>query len=250
MRHSRIVGILMLGLAWGSCKSVYYLPGKVQYGHYEANTASIGSDTLILELLKPYSKKINETMNEPLGTLGVQLVKRSPDNSLGYFMTDAYLAMAQKKFERKVDVAFMNTGGIRLNSLEPGVLTLGKIYELMPFDNLMVLIELKGIELKQFLDQTAARGGWPVSGLSYTIVQEKATAIQVNKQPIDENALYTVAVSDYVANGGDESSVFRGKPQVNIGYLQREAIIEYVKTFGKQQKPIMLPEGKRVTQSN
>lgn len=248
MFRGYIYGLVAVALTLGGCKAIYFQPAKVQYSHIEANAQQLGSDSLVQQLLMPYSKKINETMNEPLGTLGVQLVKRSPENTLGYFMTDAYLTMAEKKFERKVDVAFMNTGGIRLNSLEPGVITLGKIYELMPFDNLMILIELKGAELKQFLNQTAARGGWPVSGLGYTINQAKqATAIMVNNQPLDENALYTIAVSDYVANGGDENSIFKGKPQVNKGYLQRDALIEYVKSWGEQKQTIGLPTGKRIT---
>jgi 2',3'-cyclic-nucleotide 2'-phosphodiesterase (5'-nucleotidase family) len=243
-----IYGLVAAALTFGGCKATYYQSAKVQYSHIEANAQQLGSDSLMQQLLIPYSKKINETMNEPLASLGVQLVKRSPENTLGYFMTDAYLTMAQKKFERKVDVAFMNPGGIRLNSIEPGVITLGKIYELMPFDNLMVLIELKGAELKQFLNQTASRGAWPVSGLSYTINQAKqATAIMVNNQPLEENTLYTVAVSDYVANGGDQNSIFKGKPQVSKGYLQRDALIDYVKSWAEQKQTIGLPIGKRIT---
>jgi 2',3'-cyclic-nucleotide 2'-phosphodiesterase (5'-nucleotidase family) len=242
-----IYGLFAIILALGGCRSIYYQPAKVQYSHIEANAQQLGTDSVVQQLLMPYSKKINETMNEPLGTLGVQLLKRMPDNSLGYFMTDAYYAMAQKKFERRVDAAFMNTGGIRLNSMEPGKITLGKIYELMPFDNLLLLVEIKGAELRQFLDQTAPRGGWPVTGISYTINKEKATEIRVNNQPLDENALYTIAVSDYVANGGDENSVFKGKTQVNIGYLQRDALIEYVKSFGARQQDIGVPVGKRIT---
>jgi 2',3'-cyclic-nucleotide 2'-phosphodiesterase (5'-nucleotidase family) len=77
-------------------------------------------------------------------------------------MADCMRMMAEKKFERKVDAGFMNQFGIR-SSIPKGNITVGKIFEMMPFDNLVVLQEIKGNVLKEFLDKTAADGGWPVS---------------------------------------------------------------------------------------
>ncbi|MCU0403335.1 MAG: 5'-nucleotidase C-terminal domain-containing protein [Chitinophagaceae bacterium] len=213
---------------------------------YGIEPATKGEQTQMKEFLKPYSTHINGTMNEVVGNVTVSLNKTMPECTLGCFMTDAYLESAQKKFGKQVDMAFMNTGGIRLNSIEPGPITIGKIYELMPFDNLMVLVDLTGSQLQAFLDHISSRGGWPVSGGSYTIENKKATKVEVGGKPIDPEKKYTVAVSDYVANGGDQSNVLKNLPQENIGYLQRDAIIEYV----QKHKTIGMPEGTRVTKVN
>jgi 2',3'-cyclic-nucleotide 2'-phosphodiesterase (5'-nucleotidase family) len=185
-------------------------------------------------------------MNIFIANLDSPLTKSWPECSLGNFMTDAYLSMATKKFGKQVDIAFMNTGGIRLNQMSPGPITKGKIFELMPFDNLMVLVEMDGAQLQGFLDHVASRGGWPVSGGSYTIADKKAINVLINGKPIISTQKYTVATSDYVANGGDDSNVMKTLIQQNIGYLQRDALLEYVTEYGKQNKSIGKPGGNRV----
>ncbi|MFN8316800.1 MAG: 5'-nucleotidase [Chitinophagales bacterium] len=98
----------------------------------------------------------------------------------------------------------INLGGIRQPQLPAGNVTLGNIFELMPFDNMIVLLVLDGKTTKQFLDIMAASGGLPISGVRYTISNETATAISFNGVPFDENKTYTLAISDYLANGGDK----------------------------------------------
>ncbi len=193
-------------------------------------------------MLKPYSDSVNKSMNMVLGNLEVQLTKSWPSCSLGNFMTDAYMESAVMKFGKKVDVAAMNTGGIRLASMEPGPISKGKIFELMPFDNLLVLIEMNGMQMQAFLDNIAGRGGWPLTGVVMTIENKKAVNVLVGGKPLDTSAKYVLATSDYVGNGGDDSNVLKGLQQMNIGYLQRDAILDYVRVH----KSIGMPEGNRL----
>jgi 2',3'-cyclic-nucleotide 2'-phosphodiesterase (5'-nucleotidase family) len=116
----------------------------------------------------------------------------------------------------------------------------------MPFDNLMVLVEIDGVKMQAFLDHTAARGGWPISGATFTIDNKKAVNVLIGGKPIDPAAKYILATSDYVASGGDESNVLKGVQQINIGYLQRDALIEYV----QEHKTIRKPAGERVKKSD
>ena len=99
----------------------------------------------------------------------LQLEKKKQGNTLGFFITDAYLEMAKQKLDPKVDAAFMNSGGIRLPEMPAGAITQGKIFELMPFDNLMVLLKVKGSLLKQYLDTLAANEGVIESGITMQI---------------------------------------------------------------------------------
>lgn len=195
-------------------------------------------------LLKTYSDSINKSMNDVLGYNEVLMERKQRGNSLGFFITDAYLYMARKKFNTTVDAAFMNYGGIRLPELPAGNITRGKIYELMPFDNLLLLLVVKGSVLKQYLDTLAASDGVIVSGITMQIKSKTAFNIVVGGKPLDENAEYVIANSDYSINN---SSVLKAIPQKNIGYLQRDALLDYVILMKQQGKYISVTDVNRIS---
>ncbi len=204
-------------------------------------------DESILKMLAPFSDSINKTMNRLIGFSTTGLTKKQPESELGNFMTDCMKEMAQQKFGKKVDAAFVNYGGIR-SYLPKGDITVGKIYELMPFDNLIVLQEVNGSVLKLFLAKVAERGGWPVSGMSYQIKDKHPQNILIGGKPIDDNTIYIIANTDYIAlQGGDDCSMLKGLPTVNIGYLFRDALIEYVQQVTKKGNPIESKIEGRVT---
>lgn len=196
-------------------------------------------------MLSPYKDSVNKTMNKVIGFATETLSKSQGEVTLGNFFTDAMKEMGEKYFGRKIDVAVVNSGGMR-SYIPKGDITVGKMYELMPFDNLIVLQEVKGSLLKQFLDHTANAGGWPVNGVTMTIKNKRAENILVGGKPLDENATYILANSDYVANGGDYSEMLKPFHQINIGYLMRDALIEYVQQFTKSGKPVTANKENRI----
>ncbi len=208
------------------------------------------ADSGLSKMLQPYAVSLNATMDKVIGFSNNNLSAKQPESGLGNFMADCMRTMAEKKFARKVDAGFMNQGGIR-SYLPKGNITVGKIFELMPFDNLIVLQEVKGSVLQQFLDKAAADGGWPVSaGLTMGIKDKKAVNVTLNGKPIDVNATYVIANSDYVANGGSDCDMLRKIPQVNKGYLLRDALIEFVTNLTQQGKPVDFTIENRVVNVN
>ena len=75
-------------------------------------------------------------MNTVIGFSTIGLTKKLPESGLGNLIADAMKEMAQKKYATKVDAAFVNYGGIR-SYIPKGEITIGKIFEIMPFDNLI-----------------------------------------------------------------------------------------------------------------
>ena len=208
------------------------------------------TDSSLVKMLQPYASSMNASMNKVIGFSNTNLIKKQPESGLGNFMADAMLVMAEKKFEKKIDAAFMNEGGIR-SEIPKGNITTGKIFELMPFDNIIVVQDVKGIVLKQFLDKTATDGGWPVSkGITMAIKEKKAVNITIHGKPLDENAIYSIVNSDYVANGGSDCTMLKGIPFLNKGYLLRDALIEYVTELTAQGKPLDFMIEKRVINVN
>jgi 2',3'-cyclic-nucleotide 2'-phosphodiesterase (5'-nucleotidase family) len=237
--------VIVLISAALSCNTTYQSQ-TLQYKTYRVNAAE-QQDTSLLNFLEPYSKNVNKTMNDVVGVATVTMDKKQPECTLGNFMVDAFITMAAEKYNTKVDVAVVNFGGIRLTQLASGNVTTGKIFELMPFDNLLILQKVKGSALQEFLNIAADRGGWPVAGMTMQIKNKKAVNVTIGGKPLDPNAVYTVANSDFLANGGDNADMLRTLPQISNGYLMRDAILDYIKKQKSQGKNISANIENRVT---
>ena len=228
-----------------SC-STSYKTENVQYSHYRIQQYDEGSKSLAT-IIKPYSDSVNKLMNVVIGYNAAQLEKKNERNTLGFFITDAYLEMAKQKFDSKVDAAFMNSGGIRLPEIPTGAITQGKIFELMPFDNLMVLLKVKGSLLKQYLDTLAADEGVIESGITMKIINKTAQEVFVGSKPLDLNGDYTIVHSDYVAMN---SGLLKNINRTTNGYLLRDALLDYVKFLNSQNKKVTVTNIERVSYVN
>ncbi len=237
---------LLLIIATGISCNTSYQSQSLQYKGYRV-TDSVQKDVTVQALLQPYSDSVNKSMNDVVGYAPVTMDKGQPECTLGNFMADAFLVMAKEKYNTPIDAAFLNHGGIRLNQLPAGNVTRGKIFELMPFDNLLILQKLTGEQVQQFLDLTARAGGWPVAGITMQIKDKKAVNIMIGGKPLDPNATYTTVNSDFLANGGDNAEMLRPIPQITNGYLMRDAIFDYIKKLKASGQDITGKIEKRVT---
>jgi 2',3'-cyclic-nucleotide 2'-phosphodiesterase (5'-nucleotidase family) len=228
-----------------SCNTTYQSQ-SLQYKTYSISGTG-PQDADLLNIIKPYSDSVNKSMNDVVGIAEKTLEKKILEGTLGNFMVDAFFVMAKEKYNVPVDAAFLNHGGIRLTQLPAGNVTRGKIFELMPFDNLLILQKLTGDVLQQLLDLFASKGGWPVAGITMQIKDKKAVNVMIGGKPLDLNATYTTANSDFMANGGDNADMLRPIPQIANGYLMRDAIFDYIKKLKSQGKNISANEENRVT---
>lgn len=221
----------------------------MSYAGY-AVSPKAAADTALLNLVQPYLLEVNRTMNKVIGFTPTTMTKRLPESGLGNFMADCMLEMGTKKFGMPIDIAFMNQGGIRA-SINKGNITIGNVYELMPFDNLLVVQELKGSVLEALLNHIASDGGWPISkGSSFKIKNKQAVDIIINGKPLDRNATYITANSDYIAQGGSDAAMLKLFPFQNKGYLIRDALLEYIQLITASGKPVDAKIENRVTSSS
>lgn len=235
--------LLFVSFVFVSCTTK---PPQVIYSNYNI-TRLIKPDSNAINLLAPYHAKLNDNLKEVIGFSAYGLNTKKPESALGNFMTDAMKTMAEKKFNKKITAAFINSGGIR-SYIPKGEITLEKIYELMPFDNLIVLQQLNGIQLKEFLNHVCDKGGWPVSeGLTYSIKDRKLNEVLVEGILVSDTANYIIANSDYVANGGDNTVMLKKIPKENVNYLLRDALIDYAKMLTASGKTIDIKINNRIT---
>lgn len=181
-------------------------------------------DSSAAAIIAPYKQGVDSVMNKVLCISDIEMVKGRPQSLLGNFVADLCL----QQHTDLADVCIMNTGGLR-SSLPKGAITRGKIYELMPFENELVILELNKNDFLGLLDYLVARGGEPFSGLSITIKAEgKYSSYQLyNEINFEKGERVRVLTSDYLANGGDKMYFFKGKKQKKVGLKLRDAIINY-----------------------
>lgn len=213
---------------------------------YTAIDTALAKDVQLEAMLLSYRTGMDTQMNVVVGYTTVPLSKAQPECTAGNFMADAQLAVAQRT-DSGVKISVLNYGGIRLPYISPGALTRGKLYELMPFDNKLAIMELSGKTLHIFCDHIAAYGGWPVAGLRFQIKDKKATDIFTGDNPIDEQKIYKVAVPDYVATGGDNCSFLVDCKRTMVNIFIRDMLIDYVAALHKNGQSLNTSLEKRIS---
>ena len=177
-------------------------------------------DSTVLAIITPYQNKIKDQMSEVLTYTKNDLEKGRPQSTIGNFVTDLCLNYTD------AHLCVMNNGGLR-TTISKGKITRGKLYELMPFENELVVLELNKDDYIGLLNYIGNRGGEPFSGI--TITMNKDGKIISNSWPVDfkNGEKVRVLTSDYLANGGDKMSFFHTKEQQKVGLKLRDAIIDY-----------------------
>ena len=211
-KYTVSLGILLLF----SCNTTY----KVQSSNGEAIEVKASADSNALAIIAPYQNGIEAEMNEVLTYSKISLTKKGAESLLGNFVTDLCLNYAD------AHMCVMNNGGLR-TTIDKGPINRGKLYELMPFDNELVVLELNKEDYLELLDYICKRGGEPFSGINITM--DKDGNVLSNSLPVnfENNEKIKVLTSDYLANGGDKMSFFQNKKQHKIGLKLRDAIIDH-----------------------
>ncbi len=217
---------LILSLIISGCnKKVCVSVSETTY--YNINN-ELAKDSATVAFIKTYADSLNITMNKVIGYAAVDMPKAKPESLMGNFFCDALMSISSDYFQPKPDLCIMNYGGLRIPVLSKGDITIGKIYELMPFDNFLVLMKIKGNVLQEVLHHLASDGGWPVSGIKMKIVNGKANEIFINDELLQNEREYQLLISDYMADGGDKLEMLKNIPYDNSGVFVRDAVIGYI----------------------
>jgi 2',3'-cyclic-nucleotide 2'-phosphodiesterase (5'-nucleotidase family) len=232
LNRNRFLLLILIGLC--ACRQPYYMQ---RHGSKTYAVEHGAADSNMLAMLAPYKLGVDTQMQVVIGFTDIPLTKAQPECLLGNFLADAVLKAAQK-LDAKVVAAVMNYGSIRLPYVAPGALTLGRFYEIMPFDDKLTIIEMAGADIRTLCNHMAVYKGWPVSGLRYTIKDKQAVDIALNGSPLNDNIYYKIAVGEYVAKGGDNCDFLQPLHKRFTSIFIRDAMIEYVAELAGQNKPL------------
>lgn len=233
--RGRYLGRIELAIEGNTARlnSVFYLPVD----------DTVAPDPKVAAIIKEYNDKLGKKFEAILGRTEVFLDARRykiryEETNLGNWVTDIM------RINTGADIAVVNGGALRA-SIDAGPITLEDVYQTMPFRNEIVLIKLSGAQIRKMLKRAvrATRadedGGFlQVSGLWLTIKAQTLTSVQTGKrrEPLKNDQIYTVAVSDFLASGGDGYTILTGKPVYKTGLPLRELMVETIKE-GSPLKP-------------
>lgn len=194
-----------------SCSQKYFVK-ETTAENILINSENSSIDSLVQSLITPYRDSIEHDMSKLISYSESQLVRGKPESKLTNLVADIILNFGLDYCKNQAPtihpvLSYVNYGGIRA-SLPEGKITVRHIFELMPFENEVVLLELTGESIQKMADRIAGRGGEGIAGMKMGIRGQKAVDILVAGKPLDLNATYWLVTNDYVASGGDQMTMF------------------------------------------
>lgn len=212
--------------------------GKIASYHndlVETFTKGIKPDDSVRSKIEELEKDLGIDYDEKIGELKTPWIRDDKgESNIGNFLADAMRSYA------KADVAFTNSGGIRKN-LRAGPITVRDIWQIAPFSDHLVVVELSGDELLNVLEKNCRKGIdlLQVSGVKYSYSLERPSGervieVKVNKKEIVPNKRYKMVINDYML---EHLKDYLGIPKHNLKYeflpdLDREVFIREVKKRG------------------
>lgn len=210
--------------------------------------ASIPDDPALLKIVSAYSPKVRE-LSTVIGTLEGELKKSGVGAaSLGNFVTNAMMFEARAK-GRPVVLAITNAGGLRKNTIAPGQLRASDIFELLPFENVLVEVELTGAQLLKLLENvTRARDAQGGARIQFRwneqdrpeFISAKLSGANAAERDIDPTATYSIVTIDYLLKlaSGNYALLQEAKKASPLNITIRDAVMDYVKAETKAGRPI------------
>ena len=229
-----------LALAIGCQRAPYVAKARFAPATSQPVAKTQAEDPGVAAIIAPYRDKVTSQMQEVLGSAPAPLAKSPGESPLANFVADLQRLRANEVLGQPVPLGVMTNGGLRAG-LPAGPITLGSVFELMPFENELVVLDAPGAVVQQLFDY-AARGKMAVSGATYTVTFDgQPKDIRIGNQVFDPNQdrLWSIAISDYLAAGGDNMVFFKTIEPRHTNVLVRTAIADYIRALTKAGQPVV-----------
>lgn len=196
--------------------------------------AEVPPDSSIEAAIAPFRSQMKAELEEVLGQAASAFFKDDPEGALDNLVADAVLFGARLRSRDTVHAVLLNDGGLRV-PVSAGAIRVRHAYEVLPFENYVVVLELTGEQMARLADEVARSNGEPIAGWTLVLEGDRAASALVGGTPIDPNATYRVATVDYLADGGGSWSVLwevAEDAREDLAVLIRDVFVEYVRERG------------------
>lgn len=237
--------ILLYFFIFLNCKQEKLKLSKIEGVQIKVND-SLTTNTEIESFIKPYRDNIQKDLDSILAYSFATYSKNDGElnTAIGNFMVDAIYSEANPIFKSRttkdIDMVLLNHGSIR-SSLNKGNVSKRTAFELMPFENSVVVIALKGAQIDSLINfLRKAKTAHPISKLNLILDKNfNVVDAKIKGKKIKNNKTYFVATSNYLFNGGDNMLFF--KPNDSVYYLNYKIRTILIDTFNKLDtiKPVI-----------
>lgn len=200
-------------------------------------TDSLETNPEIDAFIKPYRDHINKDLDSVLA-YSMDTYSKSDgklNTAIGNFMADAVYSESNPIFNKRtgknIDMVLLNHGGIR-SIISKGNITTRTAYQLMPFENSIVVVALKGRQIDSLVDYLRTRKrAHPISKLKLVLDNDyNIIEATIKGEKIDTDKTYYVATNDYLYNNGDNMRFFKPNDSLYVlNYKVRNALIDNFK---------------------
>lgn len=204
----------------------------LNYNYYKITTG-LPEDAVIISILEDFQRELEDNFSLPIGYTTVFLDAhtdriRNQETNLGNFITDC----VREYFD--LDIVFINSGSIRA-SISEGEISIGDIYNSMPYENEVYTLNLTGEEVMEvleisfnsninyggFLQQSGLRIEYDGIGFSEVFVISRDSRLDMNSE-------YSIAITDFMAKGGDNYAIFANKAFTKQYISFRDLVIKSI----------------------
>lgn len=223
--------LLLLAASFASVHAQEYKVSALAWERVEVTSRLDESPSAeALAVVAPYKARVDSIMAPPLGMSRVAMATGRPESLLGNWAADVMVESSTATGLEPADLGVFNVGGLR-NNMPEGIVRRGDIMLISPFENYVVVLEMKGSDLLELMHNIAAVKGEAVSRSVRMEISPDGTllACTLNGKSIDPNRTYTVATIDYLAEGNDKLTAMRkAVRRHDTGLLARDAMAEYI----------------------
>ena len=228
--------ITLLLLTSYACQNTEYKLSKIE-GRQIAIDSNMTSSKSVEKFISPFKTKIDHTMSQVLAYNPEYMNKEDGElnTAIGNMMADIVFELTnpiyKKRHGKNIDLVLLNYGGIR-SSINKGNITTRTAYEVMPFENEVVVVTLSPKKMQALLHYlTEAGTAHPIAGMQLLLNTDNTISqVSIQSKPLNPERHYNVATSDFLQNGGDRMNFFKDPiEKIAIDYKIRNVLIDYFK---------------------
>jgi 5'-nucleotidase len=216
------------------------------------------AEPAVAALVDRYVKAAEPIAARAVGRLAGPALKANNENGesvLGNLVADAQLAATKGASNGNAQIALMNPGGVRADLVPAadGGISFGQLFAAQPFANMMVVKSLTGRQLRSVLEQQFASGSNTAANpyilspshnlrFAYDLSKpegKRIVLLTVDGQPVRDEAVYRVAMNNFLAGGGDNFTMFKEGTDPAGGVQDVDALEAYIAAAGSLAPPAL-----------
>jgi 2',3'-cyclic-nucleotide 2'-phosphodiesterase (5'-nucleotidase family) len=204
----------------------------------DASYDSMANDSM-QQVLAWYKTRLDQKVSGQIGECVQSLYAKAPESLLSNFLADQLFLKGCQLIPEGVDFSIINLGSIRA-PLFKGVITVNDIYRMMPFENKLVILELKGSDVWSVFKSIARSGGGGVSNIRLEIDGFKLKTLLIGGKVPEKDKIYRVVTMDYLADGNSGmTALLNAVKRVDTDLIVRDVYIEQIGKLTAQGKKVV-----------